>query len=141
MQKQGKGQDHIYSPVQFSSAQEHSDICLQFCIWDDCFSLSITVHIINRLVLDEIYPPLEIRIWFIINFVLLARWYHSNFPRASLGFLLWVWASYPRVIRVRAEKQTQIWIIAMPYTFVNLNRMIIPWAIHNFQDVKCRSTT
>ena len=81
-------------------------------------------------------PPLKIRIWFCIKFVLLV--YFMSDKQTNVGFALtstiilllhtkgqWIELATP-LLTLCAWGKTKI------YTLVNSNRTIIPWTIHNF---------
>ena len=53
----------FYSSLPLSPAHKHSDIYLQFCMWDDIFLTASLVF--TRLLLDEVLPPFRITIWLI----------------------------------------------------------------------------
>ena len=65
--QQGKGAEHLYSYLLFPPTQEHSDISFKLCIWDDYHVLLIASHVITRLLLDKVEPPLGISVWLIFN--------------------------------------------------------------------------
>ena len=116
----------------------------------------MAVHVITRLLLDEIHPPVEFIIW-LLSICFTSSFYvrlcYSSFPQKIVGFELASTiivslltkrlnnlASHLRITHIRAWKQTQILIIAIPYTSVNSNRIVIPGINHIFHFVKCRTT-
>ena len=57
--KQGK-ETIFYSTLPLPPAQEHSDIYLQLCMWDDCHVFLIATLVFTRLLLDEMYHLIEL---------------------------------------------------------------------------------
>ena len=55
----------FYSSLPLPPAHEHSDIYLQFRMWDDIFLIASLVF--TRLLLDDVLPPYRITIWLIDN--------------------------------------------------------------------------
>ena len=54
----------------FPPAHEHSHICTQLCIWDDCLLFFYrATHLITTLLLGYIIPPAKSRIWMKVNFI------------------------------------------------------------------------
>ena len=56
----GEGRGPSYSTLPLPSAHEHSDIYLQLCTWDDYHIFLIAALVFTRLLLDEIYHPIEL---------------------------------------------------------------------------------
>ena len=52
--------NNIYSTLPLLPAHEHSNIYMQFCMWDDYHVFLITTLVFTRLVLDDIYLLLEL---------------------------------------------------------------------------------
>ena len=58
---QGKVGDHLYSSLTLVSAQEHSDVYLQLCMWDDCHVFLIASPATTRLLLlNKTYHFIEL---------------------------------------------------------------------------------
>ena len=68
--QQGKWEDYLYSSLPPPPDHEHSDIYLQFCIWDDYFLLLIALHVISRRLFHMNYPHLGIWMWLNIKWLL-----------------------------------------------------------------------
>ena len=58
-----EGRGHLCSSLPIPSSREQSDIYLQLWIWNDQLVFLIVLHVVTRLLLNEIYPPLWISIW------------------------------------------------------------------------------
>ena len=66
-----------------SDKSRASGVYLKFCIWHEHPSFSIAAHVITRLLLDQIYPPLKTRVWFNIFFVFLVRFMSDSIEKIS----------------------------------------------------------
>ena len=136
----GKGGRGPYLFPSISFTRSGKLIYFQFSIWADYLLFLIAAHVIIRLLLEEIYLPLKIRIWLNISYIYFTSWfyvrsYYSNFPQGKGAFELasniipplqskplTKWASHPRATHICDWKWRQIWIILMSYTSVNSNK-------------------
>ena len=75
----------FYSTLPLSPAQEHSDIYLQLCIWDDYHTFLIASLVFSRLLVDEIYHLIDLPFdwlidwWCGVNFCLFTWRFDSKF--------------------------------------------------------------
>ena len=58
--QQGKGGNHLYSSLPLPSTDEHSDVYMQLCTWDDYHIYLFTPLVTTRLLFDEIYHFIEL---------------------------------------------------------------------------------
>ena len=65
--EQQKEMDYLYSSLVLLPSHKHSDIYLQFCIWDVCLIFVILAHVISRTLPGKIFQTLGISIRFNIN--------------------------------------------------------------------------
>ena len=79
--QQVKGGDHSLFHSTTSPADEHSNIYLQLCTWDDYHIFLIATLVSTRLLLDEIYQLIELLFdwWSIVDFRLFACWFDFRF--------------------------------------------------------------
>ena len=59
-EQQAKGGNHLYSSLPLVPTQEHWDIYLQLCMWDDYHKILFLSFITTRLLLNEIYHLTEL---------------------------------------------------------------------------------
>ena len=59
-EQQAKGGNHLYSSLPLVPTQEHWDIYLQLCMWDDYHKILFLSFITTRLLLNEIYHLIEL---------------------------------------------------------------------------------
>ena len=71
----------VYSTLPLPPADEHSNIYLQLCTWDDYHIFLIATLVSTRLLLDEIYQLIELLFdwWSIVDFRLFACWFDFRF--------------------------------------------------------------
>ena len=56
----GREGTFFYSTLPLPPAQEHSDIYLQLCMWDDCHVFLIATLVFTILLLDEMYHLIQL---------------------------------------------------------------------------------
>ena len=55
-------ESYIYSPVPLPPAQEHLEIYLQLCKWNDYNVILIALYVITRLLIEETYHQSEFKV-------------------------------------------------------------------------------
>ena len=87
----------FYYTIPLTPTHKHSDIYLHFCMWDDYHMFFIASLVITRLLLDDIYPFIELPFdWLMMwHWVCLFTWWfdssyfcYSNFRQEAGGFEL-----------------------------------------------------
>ena len=80
-----KGEDHLHASLLLPTARKYLRIdLLSLYICDDCFEFLIKVHVITRLLLDDIYPRLDIRSLFLAWLIYVrSNQFHT--------FKQWIW--------------------------------------------------
>ena len=69
------GRDHLYSSLPLTTAQNHSDIYLQLCMWDDYHVFLLAPLETNKLAKWWVLPPHWITAWLIDYWMLICLLY------------------------------------------------------------------
>ena len=120
---------------------------------DNYLIFLIAAHVITELLVNNIFPALEIRMWWNIKYILLVRiilvlittiMYLNDFSyrfelASTILLLLHIKLltksdRYTRATKICFPRLRQIWIIWILYTSGISNKLFFPLAIHNFSN-------